>query len=79
MDCLGELRVSLSFNSDLNVIEQGATGYSTIVGHQGAVNTCSFSRNTGTVLTSGSDGRVIEWSAGRGRVIAVRAGRRGDA
>ncbi|KAK8827200.1 hypothetical protein WA556_000828, partial [Blastocystis sp. ATCC 50177/Nand II] len=74
LDCLGELRVSLSFNSDLNVIEQGATGYSTIVGHQGAVNTCSFSRNTGTVLTSGSDGRVIEWSAGRGRVIAHHKG-----
>ena len=71
VDSLGDLRVSVSFNSDLNIIEQGATGYNTLVGHQGSVNTCSYSRNTGTVFTSGSDGRVIEWSAGRGRVITV--------
>ena len=71
VDSLGDLRVSVSYNSDINIIEQGAAGYTVLIGHQGAVNTCSYSRNTGTVFTAGSDGRVIEWSAGRGKVIAV--------
>ena len=65
------MRVSLSLNSDINFIEKGATGYSTLIGHQGAVNGCYFSRNTGTVLTYGGDGRVLEWASGRARVIAV--------
>ena len=85
VDCLGDLRVSVSLNSDINLIEKGAVGYTTLVGHQGPAavgyttlvghqgpaNTCSYSRNMGSVLTAGSDGRVIEWSQGRGRLITV--------
>ena len=71
MDCLGSLRVSVSLNSDLNLIEDGASGYTTLIGHQGAVNTCHVAKNIGTVLTTGSDGRVLEWSQDRARVVAV--------
>ena len=70
---MGEVRVSLSFNSDINLIEKGATGYTALIGHQGAVNGCYFSRNTGTVFTYGGDGRVLEWASGKARVIAVRS------
>ena len=59
------MRVSVSFNSDLNFIEDGAVGYSTIVGHQGAVNTCHLAKNIG------SDGRVLEWNQGRAREVTV--------
>lgn len=72
MDCLGPLRVSVSFNSDINLIEEGATSYSTIIGHQGPMNTCHIAKNFGTLLTTGSDGRVLEWSNGLARVITVR-------
>lgn len=71
MDCLGSLRVSVSLNSDLNLIEDGASGYTTLIGHQGAVNTCHVAKNIGTVLTTGSDGRVLEWSQDRARVVTV--------
>ena len=63
--------MSVSFNSDLNCIEDGASGYSTIVGHQGAVNTCHLAKNVGSLLTTGSDGRVLEWNQGRAREVAV--------
>lgn len=78
VDCLGDLRVSLSFNSDINLIEKGAVGYTTLVGHQGPANTCSYSRDMGSVFTGGSDGRVIEWTQGRGRLVTVALGRRDD-
>lgn len=59
VDCLGDLRVSVSLNSDINLIEKGAVGYTTLVGHQGPANTCSYSRNMGSVLTAGSDGNEL--------------------
>lgn len=65
------MRVSVSFNSDLNFIEDGAVGYSTIVGHQGAVNTCHLAKNIGSLLTTGSDGRVLEWNQDRAREVTV--------
>ena len=68
---LGDVRVSLYFNSDINFIEKGATGYKALIGHQGAVNGCYYSRNTGTVFTYGGDGRVLEWTSGEAHVIAV--------
>ena len=71
MDCLGSVRVSVSLNSDIHLIEEGAAGYSTIIGHQGSMNTCHVAKNFGTLLTTGSDGRVLEWSEGRARVITV--------
>ena len=71
MDCSGNMRVSVSFNSDLNFIEDGAVGYSMIVGHQGAVNTCHLAKNIGSLLTTGSDGRVLEWNQGRAREVTV--------
>ena len=69
---MGDLCVSVSFNSDINLIEKGATGYTTLIGHQGPANTCSYSRDMGSVFTAGSDGRVIEWVQGRGRLITVQ-------
>ena len=72
VDALGDVRVSLSFNSDINFIEKGATSYKALIGHQGAVNGCYYSRNTGTVFTYGGDGRVLEWSSGEAHVIAER-------
>lgn len=66
--------MAVSLNSDINLIEKGATGYTTLVGHQGPANTCSYSRNMGSVLSGGSDGRVIEWTQGRGRLITVARG-----
>ena len=63
--------MSVSLNSDMNLIENGASGYTTLIGHQGAVNTCHVAKNLGTILTAGSDGRVLEWSDGRARVVAV--------
>ena len=42
-----------------------------MIGHQGAVNGCYYSRNTGTVFTYGGDGRVLEWTSGEAHVIAV--------
>ena len=50
VDCLGDLRVSVSLNSDINLIEKGAVGYTTLVGHQGPANTCSYSRNMGSAV-----------------------------
>ena len=52
-------------------MEDGASGYTTLIGHQGAVNTCHVAKNIGTVLTTGSDGRVLEWSQDRARVVTV--------
>lgn len=71
VDAVGDVRVSLSLNSDINLIEKGATGYSTLIGHQGSVNGVYYSHNTGTVFTYGGDGRVLEWTQDRARVIAV--------
>lgn len=76
VEAKGDVHLSLSLNADINFIEQGATAYTTLIGHQGAVNGCYFSSNTGSVLTYGGDGRVLEWIEGKARVIAV--GSRGE-
>jgi hypothetical protein len=68
---LKDLRVSVSYNSDINIIDAGATGYHSLIGHQGSVNTCFYSRNMGSVLTTGGDGRVLEWVKGQARQITV--------